>query len=96
MKLRCWPGCMARITKSRHPENVGLIVEVLYRHEQASEDYGAFCWKVRASGRPGVTQYGLLSEGSMPDFALTPLTPPPSTDMIDIHAEREDELVGPV
>lgn len=85
-KLRCWPGCIAQIVRSRFPENVGALVHIIRFSSDASAVFGSPGWDAVAlssllladvMGRTGRTTAG--EEGWARDADLRPITPPPGT-----------------
>ncbi|WP_186191982.1 hypothetical protein [Burkholderia gladioli] len=88
-KLRCRPGDLARVVRSKNPALPGRIV-VVDRLRQAD------CWEVTVLGRavfgvadddhgPILTNYYLF-----PDYALEPLRGDGHTD--DTRAEERDHV----
>jgi hypothetical protein len=80
--LKCRPGDLALIAGAQHPENNGVIVEVLRKSDGKPfwvRGAGA-CWDVRCAGSKPLLNYHwsdgrkqTLVEGPVPDLALHPL-----------------------
>jgi hypothetical protein len=76
MKLRCWPGAIARMSDTASiPGNRGLLVEVIEHSMIGSAISGEYCWSVVAIGRPGYAEAGPTQSGFVADRMLTPITP---------------------
>lgn len=86
MKLRCKAGDLAIIIRSGALEqsNIGMLVKV-------REYVGEGNWLIRAMGDQQImTATGPSPIAVGPDGALKPVR----GDSTDLHAEREDQLVG--
>lgn len=104
MTLRCKPGCLARLTKSFYPENIGLIVEVktfVGDHEVIWPDGSISelkdCWVVLAPAhtkRSPVPHADMLwyqrhgDNGMASDDALVPINDPD----LDLSTETDEGL----
>ncbi len=95
-KLRCYPGCLAVVTRS-YAGNEGAIVRCIRlatRDEEAEQllpgDHGPRWVVDRWLPRPFHADTNLPA-----DAQLTPITPPPATESTDTpeHVERPVELV---
>lgn len=97
MKLRCWPGCIARVDYSDAPENIGKLVEVLRRDDWNGEP----AWACRTLSKMlGFNALSLFRFSIPPakeigccDKNLTPITPP--KDSVSDEEVRELYQPGP-
>lgn len=98
MKLRCWPNCIARINFSEDPALIDRIVTVERYYGPTEANGGLPSWVVTAEWFRDVWWLSTGSTKVCADIWLTPITPPPGTDVADdwsdLFAEREDQLVG--
>ena len=100
MALRCWPGCLAQVTKSDGWGDAGAVSRaILGRTVRCKvlgkpDDEACFVdqvWKIEEPFKVEVEGRIYLVDG-LADYLLTPITPPPGTELTDTDVPAE--LVG--
>lgn len=88
--LRCWPGCLAVVNRSKLGVNVGIVVTV-GEFAGLGPD-GPMWWTYSDRPRPVIgSNTGVIrlkTRGRSPDAWLTPITPPPGTDCTTHDADK--------